>query len=232
MFKQHQILILLISLLFIGCGNGNGPINEVAQTGLGQEMSASAIIGDEPLNTALRICYAYRTKRVEYKANYLTETFQFSVVNHLCNSGHVTVNVNGTLLQPLQSQPMIYDSTTRNLEWYSSVNTDVDGSLSGICGAIIGGHSVSNEISNTGSSKTMVVFSQNTDRDHYAVITGTRNDDGNYVITKKETFYVETENQQAPFVGQDNDIYLEENCPEGSQNELKKIEQTWKKPAV
>jgi hypothetical protein len=220
--------LFINSLLFLlaACGPGNQRPIEAGNVSLGQELSNSYTLTGERKNVALRICYAYRSKRVEFRSNHLDDTFQFSVKNRPCNGDESNKTISATLKEPLLSQPMIFDSSERTMTWFNSVNTDADGVLGNFCDSIIRGDTVTNLLSSSSSQQEVVEFSVGTDSDHYTILTALKNFSGSFVVAKRVVYYVQTTNQSAPQVGDDYRITQEEQCASGSENETFLIEQS------
>lgn len=219
-------LLILNFLVLSSCGQGNTRAVEAGNLSLGEELSASYTLSGEKLNTALRICYAYRSKRVGLRSSYIDQSFSFSVKNRPCNDDETNKAISATLKAPLLSQPMVFDSSERELSWYESVNSDNDGPIATLCTSIIRGDTLTNLLSSSGNTQQVVEFSVNTENDHYVILTGTKTTEDQFFVTKKETFYVQTQNQNVPRVGDDYSISSIESCPEGSVHESFIIEQS------
>lgn len=218
--------IFSIFFLIASCGPINERPVEAGNVNLGAELSSSYTLTGEKKDVALRICYAYRSKRVGLRSSYLDKNFSFSVKNRPCNESETNKTVSAILKEPLLSEPMIFDSSERSVTWFNRVNTDTDGILGQFCDSIIRGDSVSNLLSSNSARQELVEFSVNTDSAHYTVLTGIKNSSGSFVVVKRAVYYVQTSNQSSPQVGDDYRITQEEQCADGSLNETEIIEQT------
>lgn len=221
----NKITTIIFALILSSCGNGNnGPI-EAGNIGLGQELSGTSALEGNSKETALRICYAYRSKRIGFRTNHLDASFSFSVSNRPCESSESNKTISVTLKEVLQSQPMTFDSSERSLTYFSTVNTDEDGNLASICEKLLKGDNSTNKISESGGVLKIAEFSVGTASDHYTVLEATENGD-TYTVQKRTVYYVQTANQTSPQVGDDYNIEHQEACPDGSANDQFIIEQS------
>ena len=219
-----KISFSLLILILNSCGSSSGPSEDANLIGLGEQLSSITTIDGQEKETALRICYAYRSKRIGLSANFANQSMVISVSNEDCNDDETNMDVSVQLKQSLASAPIVLDSSERSVEWFTEVNTDADGILEGICSDLIRGNNVTNQV-NSGSNQSLVQFSTSGTQDFYVYYESETDSQGNQVVTKKTKYMVETTIQTSPQVGFDKSIEHEEVCPDGSLNSIKKIEQ-------
>ena len=207
------------------CGQGNQRPVEAGDIELGSELLSSYTLVGERKDTALRICYAYRSKRVGLRSLFLGQKFSFAIKNRSCNESETNKTIDGILKEPLLSEPMIFDSSERVMMWFNQINTDTDGVLSNLCNNIIRGQVISNKLNSSPEKEVIVEFSVRTDTDHYTVIEAEKDSSGVFLVVKRTVYYVQTSNQSTPQVGDDYRIFQEQQCPDGSLNETEIIEQ-------
>ncbi len=130
---------LILIFLLSGCGY------DQTYTGENTNFTSSVTSGGSPLTdqemaVALRICYAFRTKRTVFLAEKLDVNFNFSYQAKDCDGNLVTdTNLNTTLKQLLPDGPLSYESVSSGQPYMREVQTDTDGYLVSYCGEVLKG---------------------------------------------------------------------------------------------
>lgn len=140
--KRKLILFsLFTSLFFASCGIDKTYKNGEVSMSFSEAIEAGGSpLGDSEMAVALRICYAFRSKRTKFLAELLETSFNFGFQEHACD-GAVTRNtlLNTTLKQLDSDGPMSYEATGVNFGYQREVLTDINGELSGICTQVLKG---------------------------------------------------------------------------------------------
>ncbi|MDC1174283.1 hypothetical protein OAT67_02735 [Bacteriovoracaceae bacterium] len=135
---SHSILTIAL-LAFVGCGAGHKGTQE--KVVLNQSISAGgSVLNDTEVATALRICYAFRSKKTQFRATKLNTDFKYSTSFKDCDERlfSPTAVITTTLKQLLESEPMVYDSSS-DLPYLKVVQTHMDGAIEGICDQVLKG---------------------------------------------------------------------------------------------
>lgn len=133
-------LIILSGLFLQGCG-----IDKTYRGGEALAFSDNLLTGGTPLNdgemaVALRICYAFRSKRTKFLAEMIESPFNFSFQTKDCNDNISTpTDLNTTLKQLMVDGPMSYEASGVTYSYMREVQTDVNGELSELCNQIFKG---------------------------------------------------------------------------------------------
>ncbi|MCP4913313.1 MAG: hypothetical protein GY909_09345 [Oligoflexia bacterium] len=132
-------VLLLACLLASSCGRERKPVDDTVDFNATVTAGGNAL-SDSELAVALRICYAYRSKKTEFRANKINSAFAFDVKYRACGDTlfRPTERLDTTLKQVFESSPMIYDVST-DLRYLNEVQTHMDGHLSEICDQVIKG---------------------------------------------------------------------------------------------
>lgn len=142
LFKKTSTIstmMLFVALLLSSCGydKSNGGSEEVLS------FSQSALTGGVPLDdaqmaVALRICYAFRTKRSKFLVEMLGESFDFTHIVSTCDAKKTQSSFSARLVQNSSVEPMQYESNFSG-SYIKEVQTDLNGYLSDLCGNVLAG---------------------------------------------------------------------------------------------
>ena len=142
------------------------------------DFTSKIITGGSPLPedqmaVALRICYAFRSKRSNFRTEYMGNSFRFKTTRTSCNEpGQRVEYLNTTLRQNLESDPMTFDTTT-DLKYFKKVKTHQDGILSNICDQVIKGETPVNVFDHK-NGVAEVTFYENLGVDNFSVRYGSK----------------------------------------------------------
>ena len=105
--------------------------------------SSSALSGGTPLDdgelaVALRICYAFRTKRSKFLAEMLGTSFTYSFNTVDCADAEASDSFTATLTQESSDYPIVLESDFTG-NYMSEVQTDTTGFLSDLCSDVLAG---------------------------------------------------------------------------------------------
>ena len=145
------LITILLGLVLQGCG-----IDQTYRDGTSLAFNESLLSGGTPLNdgemaVALRICYAFRSKRTKFLAEMIESPFNFSYQTKDCNDNVAApVNLNTTLKQLMVDGPMSYETSGVTFSYMREVQTDISGDLKELCTQIFKGETPLNtaEINN------------------------------------------------------------------------------------
>lgn len=196
--------MILLCLLLASCGLDTGKVERDPASGLQQSIT----IGGRPLteqemNSAVRICFAFRTKRNNFNTVSMGSTFDFKMNRETCDptTSAVTTDVTSTLTQ--LNDNLRFD-TNYTGEFHREVETDISGTLRALCSEVIKGNTPSN-YREANNQVYEVSFTSLGVLDRYSVRIGYKNSSDSLQATtiKLETFDVATRTDTfgANFVG-------------------------------
>lgn len=134
-------LLKCLLLIFVIASCGYDKTSDGEQT----NFTASVTTGGSPLSdqemaVALRVCYAFRSKRTLFLAEKLDSNFNFSYISKNCNEEVVTdTNLNTSLKQLLPNGPLSYEVVGTSYSYMREVQTDTHGYLEDYCGDVFKG---------------------------------------------------------------------------------------------
>lgn len=135
--KSLVLLVLMGSLASCGYDKSGTQSSDV----LG--FSSAALKGGVPLSdgemaVALRVCFAFRTKRTKFSVEMLGNTFDFNYIAKDCQGKEDHKSFSAQLMQQSSTQPLRYQSSFSG-PYISEVQTDINGYLSGLCSSVLAG---------------------------------------------------------------------------------------------
>ncbi|MEC7277784.1 MAG: hypothetical protein VXV96_15790 [Bdellovibrionota bacterium] len=142
MLKTKKALIVGLTsiLMLVGCG-----YDQTYKEG-DTNFSSAVTSGGEPLDdtemaVALRICYAFRSKRTLFLAQKVESNFNFTYRAYDCD-GNLSVEQQllSTLKQLLPGGPLSYESTGFTLPYMREVETDISGHMESFCDEVFKGN--------------------------------------------------------------------------------------------
>lgn len=136
---SFKVILLGCVIAFTSCGRERSPVDDKIDFNATVSAGGNAL-SDSELAVALRICYAFRSKKTEFRANKINSAFSFEVKYRACGDTlfRPTEVIDTTLKQVFESSPMIYDASSE-LRYLKEVQTHMDGHLSEICDQVIKG---------------------------------------------------------------------------------------------
>jgi hypothetical protein len=144
LFRLHKlaqtgISLLSACLLFTACGYDKA--DTIVEESLGfsqQALSGGTPLDDNAMAVALRICYAYRTKRSKFTVEMLKGQFNFSMTTRNCQNQETTESFTSELTQESSGEPLYFESDYSK-NYFKEVQTDLHGYLATICGDVLAG---------------------------------------------------------------------------------------------
>lgn len=132
---------LFTLILLAGCGvDKTYTGGKVSMSFSNSLESGGSPLSDNEMAVALRICYAFRSKRTKFMAELLENPFNFTLKENDCsNIEGRNVVLNTTLKQLNVGSPMSYETTGVNFAYQREVYTDVNGELSNLCSQVLKG---------------------------------------------------------------------------------------------
>lgn len=112
-------------------------------------LSGGVPLDDTEMAVALRICYAFRTKRSKFSVEMLDQSFNYNYVSRDCQSTESSESFSATLTQTNSTEPLRFESDFKG-SYIREVQTDIHGYLSDICSDVLAGETPLNisEINN------------------------------------------------------------------------------------
>ena len=149
LFKILPIFGMLL-LVFIGALSSCGYDKSYEDTEESLYFSQDAINGGVPLTdsqmaVALRVCYAFRTKRSKFSLEMMGLGFVFNYTTRDCSSNETTTTIDSVLVQDNSNEPLRYDSSFTG-SYVDEVQTDINGYLSDICADVLAGETPLNTL--------------------------------------------------------------------------------------
>ncbi|MBK25159.1 MAG: hypothetical protein CME70_14290 [Halobacteriovorax sp.] len=128
---------ILLSILFLAsCGvSSRGP---ATSSQIGQALVAGGEFSDDEKNTAIRICYALRSKNTNFRANFLDQDFRFLITERDCDGEEANSTITAQLKGQSSNDQMIYSGLDSS-KHFANVITDQDGPMSGLCSSLLQG---------------------------------------------------------------------------------------------
>ena len=155
-FKTKTFFIILtIATVVWSCGRvqeGGGS----APSLLGQTILTETILNNAEEGIALRICYAYQTKRSKFRSDFIGDNFIFDLRNRDCIGNDRTESFSATLQSHSVNSNMHFSGTT-SLQFFSDVDTDINGELKDICSKLFRNDDVNNTVTR-GNEKVQYQF--------------------------------------------------------------------------
>jgi hypothetical protein len=145
--KNSILLFALLSVLLSGCGVDFD--SGTSSSGQGLVFSETVSEGGRPLTdselgVALRICYAFRSKRSKFLSQFLDSNFSFNFTKKSCSENVVSTSlVSTSLKQPLPGGPLSYESLSAS-NHFKLVETDINGDLVDVCSLVFKGETPMN----------------------------------------------------------------------------------------
>ena len=200
---------LLLALFLMSCGNsGRSPATE-------SQLGSALISGGEytaaEKNIALRICYAYRSKNTNFRANFIGTSFLFNVSVDTCEGDSENETLTTTLQAPLASQPMVYDSTSP-LDYYKEVLTEQAGPLSPVCSALLKGGEPLKSILQGNNLIEISFFANDIDN---IIVRKAKKTGSNYIVYEEQRFQVDSDSDLGNRIGQIKLFSKEKQCANG-----------------
>lgn len=159
----HVYLFLVIGLLIGGlssCGleRQYGDSQQVFAFGE-SAVNGGRALNDDEMSVALRVCYAFRSKRAKFSAELIGRDFNFNYQTKSCRSSTPEVNsqIDTKLSQLLINGPLSFESIFPG-SYAREVQTDLNGLLAGICSQVLKGETPLNFYENQDGSSE-VIFS-------------------------------------------------------------------------
>ena len=153
-----KILSLSVFIYLSACGLDLDRDYKEEDHALGDEFASSfsTNLGQSEVNSALQVCYAFRSKRIRFRSDRLGNAFSFSFAHTKCDGATSSASLSANLRGEYESRPMNFDLfTTQNFE--SLVQTDQHGDLSGLCQMLFAGKDVS-KTKDAGDSRYVYEF--------------------------------------------------------------------------
>lgn len=196
-------------MFLVSCGQSNRkPATEAL---LGSSLSTGGTYGASEKNVAIRICYAYRSKNTNFRANLIGTTFKYNIAQKDCENNETNSTLDTVLRAPLASQAMVYDSES-TLDYYKEVQTDQYGPLESICSTLLKGGDPLKTILR-GNYLVEISF-YTTDVDNIIVRTASKSGSA-YVVSTEERFQVNTNATSGNSVGSVTLATREKQCSNG-----------------
>lgn len=139
-------MIKLIKVLFLisvltACGRTYSGKDDREIDLISPVIAGGRALTNAEMPIALRICYAFRSKRTNYQAEYANSTFNFELKEKSCTDVNESTSTFATVLKMgrLPTDSMYFDSSSTK-PYFKEVMTHVEGPISFICDEVIKGN--------------------------------------------------------------------------------------------
>lgn len=141
--KENLPLFFLLFLLFpsLGCGidlSQEGTTQQENMSFSKEALSGGKSLEESEVAIALRICYAFRSKRSQFKAEFLGKSFDYSYLYRDCEDKEETDSFSATLSQNSSDGALLFNSSFSG-NYRRDVQTDTHGLLKEICTDVLSG---------------------------------------------------------------------------------------------
>jgi hypothetical protein len=155
------------------------------------EPGGAPLTSDE-IATALRICYAFRSKRTKFRTDMKNFEFRFRFEEENCEKESRAEEARASLRLGSHSDPIEWDINTK-ADYLPLVQTDVHGFISAICESVVRGETPTNT-TQSGVDLMEVSFKAGSLKDSYTVRMGTKEEleDEEFKVYRVATFEVLT----------------------------------------
>lgn len=140
-------------------------------------------------DVAIKICYAFQSKKSNFPTNYANALFKFKVELTSCSANYTTDIINTYLRTPYLSKPMFFDTDDTDFKdhFVEELQTNADGYLESICDKIFKGESFPSPVKQLGDDKIeQIEFFKYQDIYGFSVYVASLNSDKSSYI--KESF--------------------------------------------
>lgn len=140
---KNTRLISTMGLILVGALTSCGYDKSSGEKEESLYFSEAALTGGAPLDdaqmaVALRVCYAFRTKRSKFLVEMLGDNFNFSHTATTCDGSSTQSSFSAQLVQDNSTDPLKYESDFSG-SYIREVQTDLNGYLSNLCGNVLAG---------------------------------------------------------------------------------------------
>lgn len=142
MFTTKELRLspfLLILGLFLGAGCGVDKDYRSSPLSFRANLEDGSPLDDGEMGVALRICYAYRSKRAKFFNELINSPFSFNYSQTNCSATVTESRLDTTLRQVVADGPMSFEAPAFTLSYAREVQTDLHGELVSICNQVLKG---------------------------------------------------------------------------------------------
>lgn len=166
---------------------------------LGQQIAIEAgELSEQEQAIAVRICFAYRSKRGRFSTTLIGEDFSFNITHNKCDGSAINENIDAKLAQ---NNLGLFYSSSYSGEFYSKVETDIDGILTKVCESVLRGDNSQNTFI-VNNSTHAITFSSLGNIDSYEVQIAQKSlPNTKEVITQIMNFEVLEKSSTNPYYG-------------------------------
>lgn len=202
---------ILFSILFLAsCGVGSrGP---ATSSQIGQALVAGGEFSDEEKNTAIRICYALRSKNTNFRANFLDQDFRFLVTERDCDGEEVNNTITAQLKSQGSNDQMVFIGLDSS-KHFTNVITDQDGPISGLCTNLLQGGNPQRSIL---SGNDLISFSFYATAQDFMIRRVASKVGESFIINKEERFKILTDASSGLKIGKVSLATKDETCSNGA----------------
>lgn len=135
------ISIFLFALIISGCGIDKTYDNGEVSLQFSQAVEAGGSpLTDSEMAVALRVCYAFRSKRTKFIAELLETNVNFQFQENNCEGNSTRNTTVSTTLKQLESGgPLSFEATAVGFSYNREVYTDISGVLAQTCTQVLKG---------------------------------------------------------------------------------------------
>ncbi len=171
--ELKKILFFLPLILFLSCEMKTRKPASIEDIILTESLGPERNLGTEEANIALRICYAFKSKRNYLRSFMIGKEFEFQVHEKTCSGSEMSHMAKVKLYEDPQDRYLEFRGDEKQV-YLSKVMTDRHGAMSYLCNALFRGKEVSNTYLKNETQKFQFEFENNGELDIVKVIYGVK----------------------------------------------------------
>jgi hypothetical protein len=210
----NKLNLIFILVFIMSCGIDKDRSSGRSPATLGQEIELEGdTLSSVEQSIAVRICFAYRSKRSRFSTTSIGDDFNFNIEHTQC-SGEVIEEDIATKLR--QNNVGLFFDTSYSGEFYEKVETDIDGILKSVCTNVLKGESSANSFE-VNNSTHAISFSTSRNIDSYQVqIAQKTSSSTEELVVQIIDFEVPEKNSSNPYYGATTSVKRTIACQTGS----------------
>lgn len=242
MMMKHLKTTFFFSFLFTACSDGNHTRQPASLTVL-ENLQKAREFTPEELNVAMTICYAMKSKRLQFRSKMLGSSFNFELSDSKCGGEinglfqvETTLRTKSDLsIGELFFQQDKYSRKNRDLASESSflglVQTDIHGHLGQVCPEVLKNNNLSNTFSISETQKRQIVFDLD-NKDGFSVFYAKEDDQKKFKIYRVDKFKVLSNfSSSGSYFGQVKESVRTIRCSDGSAGSQVITQKILRKPS-
>lgn len=190
-----KLLIFLSLLIVVSCEMNKRKPASIEEIILTESLAPDRNLGVEETNIALRVCYAFKSKRNYLRSFKIGSQFEFQIHERSCNGSESSHVAKVKLFEHPEERHLEFRGDEKQV-YLSKVMTDRHGAMSYLCNALFRGKEVSNTYLKNETQKFQFEFDNNGEMDIVKVVYGVKGVDNfggvYYSVSYIDTYQMES----------------------------------------